>query len=122
MSKILLCDDAPTVLKIMEMILTEEGYTVEKSANAEEAVDVLKKKGPFDLGIFDVNMPKKNGIELTKEILSMPEGKNLKIMIVSTESSDHLKAEGKKAGVKAWLTKPYEDEDLLEVVKMLLNH
>jgi two-component system chemotaxis response regulator CheY len=121
MKKILLCDDAPTVLKLMEIILVEEGYEIQKSSHAEDAVKNLKEKGPFDLGIFDVNMPGKNGIQLAEEILSLPESKNMKIMIVSTESSDHLKEEGKRVGVKAWLTKPYDDEDLIEVVKKLLG-
>jgi two-component system chemotaxis response regulator CheY len=122
MKRILLCDDAPTVLKLMEIILVEEGYEIRKSFHAEDAVKNLLEKGPFDLGIFDVNMPGKNGVELAKEILSMPEGKSMKIMIVSTESSDYLKEEGKKIGIKAWLTKPYNDEDLIEVVKKLLGN
>lgn len=121
MKKILLCDDAPTVLKLMEMILSEEGYSIEKASHAEEAINTIKQKGPFDLGIFDVNMPGKNGIELTREVQFLSEGKGMKVMIVSTESSDHLKNEGKQAGVKAWLTKPYDDEDLIEVVKRLLE-
>jgi len=121
MKGILLCDDAPTVLKLMEIILVEEGFEIQKSSNADDAVKNLKEKGPFDLGIFDINMPDKNGIQLAEEILSMTEGKNMKIMIVSTESSDHLKEEGKKIGIKAWLTKPYDDEDLIKVVKKLLR-
>lgn len=121
MKKILLCDDAPTVLKLMEMILGEEGYSIEKSTNAGEAIQLIKQKGPFDLGIFDVNMPGKTGVELAKEVQFLPEAKGMKVMIVSTEFSDHLKNEGKQAGVKAWLTKPYDDEDLIEVVKKLLG-
>ncbi|MBK6608362.1 MAG: response regulator [Leptospiraceae bacterium] len=121
MKKILLCDDAPTVLKLMEMILSAEGYKIEKSSNANEAVDTIKQKGPFDLGIFDVNMPGKSGIELAADIQNLPEAKGMKVMIVSTESSYHLKEAGKQAGVKAWLTKPYDDGDLVEVVGKLLS-
>ncbi|MBP7282469.1 MAG: response regulator [Leptospiraceae bacterium] len=122
MKKILLCDDAPTVLKLMEMILEEEGYEIQKSSNAIDAIQNIKQKGPFDLGIFDVNMPGKNGVQLAEEILSMPENKDMRIMIVSTESSDHLKEEAKRIGIKAWLTKPYDDEDLIEVVKRLIGN
>lgn len=121
MKEILLCDDAPTVLKLMDMILSEEGYKVTKSGNAEEAIRKISDNPNFALGIFDVNMPGKTGIELTKEVLSHPNGKNMKIIIVSTEASDHLKEEGKKSGVKAWLTKPYDDEDLIEVVQKLIG-
>lgn len=121
MKEILLCDDAPTVLKLMDMILSEEGYKVTKSGNAEEAIRKISDNPNYALGIFDVNMPGKTGIELTKEALSHPNGKNMKVIIVSTEASDHLKEEGKKVGVKAWLTKPYDDEDLLEVVQKLIG-
>lgn len=121
MKEILLCDDAPMILKIMEMILKEEGYGVTKSSNAEEALARISENPNFSLGIFDINMPKKNGLELSKEVLVHPNGKNIKIMIVSTEASEHLKSEAKKIGVKAWLTKPYKDDDLLEVVKKLIG-
>lgn len=122
MKRILLCDDAPTVLKLMQMILEDEGYEIQKSSHAVEAIQSIKEKGPFDLGIFDVNMPGKNGVELAKEILSTPENKDMKIMIVSTESSDHLKEQAKSIGIKAWLTKPYDDEDLIEVVRRLIGN
>lgn len=121
MKEILLCDDAPMVLKIMEMILKEEGYKVTKTSNAEEALAQIAQNPNFSLGIFDINMPKKNGLELSREVLAHPNGKNLKIMIVSTETSEHLKGEAKKIGVKAWLTKPYNEEELLEVVKKLIG-
>ena len=64
-------------------------------------------------------MPITYGVE---GILSMPENKEMRIMIVSTESSDHLKEEAKRIGIKAWLTKPYDDEDLIEVVKRLIGN
>ncbi|MCX7998665.1 MAG: response regulator [Leptospiraceae bacterium] len=121
MKEILLCDDAPMILKIMEMILKDEGYGVTKSSNAEEALARIAENPNFSLGIFDINMPKKNGLELSREVLAHPNGKNMKIMIVSTEASEHLKSEAKKIGVKAWLTKPYKDDDLLEVVKKLIG-
>lgn len=121
MKEILLCDDAPMVLKFMEMILQEEGYKVTKTSNPEEALLQIAQNPNFAMGIFDINMPKKNGIELSREVLAHPNGKNLKIVIVSTETSEHLKSEAKAVGVKAWLTKPYNEEDLLEVVNKLIG-
>lgn len=121
MKKILLTDDAPTVLKLLEFTLGEEGYEIEKASNADEALQAINTKGPFDLGIFDVNMPGKTGIQLTKEALATPNGKDMKILILTTESSDEMKAKGKEAGAKGWLVKPFNDEDLTAVVEKLIG-
>lgn len=121
MKKILITDDAPTVLKLLEFTLTDAGYTVEKASNANEAMSVLEAKGPFDMGIFDVNMPGKTGIELTKDVLAHPKGKNMKILILTTESSEEMKNKGREAGAKGWLIKPFNDEDLLAVVEKLIG-
>ncbi len=121
MKRILLTDDAPTVLKLLEFALTEAGYQVEKATNAVEAMKVIENKGPFDMGIFDVNMPGKTGIELTKDVLSHPAGKDMKILILTTESSDEMKQKGREAGAKGWLIKPFNDEDLLAVVEKLIG-
>lgn len=119
MTRILCVDDAPTVLKLLEFTLTEEGYNVTKAANPDEAVVKIETEGPFDIGIFDVNMPGRTGIELTKEVLKSEKGKGMKILILTTESSDSMKNQGKEAGAKGWMIKPFNDEDLLAAVKHL---
>jgi two-component system chemotaxis response regulator CheY len=121
MKKILITDDAPTVLKLLEFTLTDEGYTVDKASNAEEAMRQVEQNGPYDLGIFDVNMPGKTGIELTKDVLESPNGRNMQILILTTESSDEMKAKGKEAGAKGWLVKPFNDEALLAVVEKCIG-
>jgi two-component system chemotaxis response regulator CheY len=120
MAKILIVDDAPTVLNIEEIVLTSEGYEIDKAENAEEALSKIRDN-KYDMGIFDVNMPGKNGLELTKEALSLPNGKNMKIVILTTESADELKAQAKTAGAKGWLIKPFKEEDLLAIVKKLIG-
>ena len=118
MKKILLVDDAPTVLNIMEYALSEEGYDVVTATCADEAKIALNKKS-FDIGIFDVNMPGQNGIELTADVLKTENGKNMKIVIVTTESSDDLQKAGREAGAVGWLVKPFDGEELLELVGQL---
>ncbi|MCC6274903.1 MAG: response regulator [Leptospiraceae bacterium] len=119
MKRILAVDDASTVLKIVNMTLSEEGYEVKTALNAEEAKKILQNE-KFDLGIFDVNMPGQNGIDLTRDVLTMPNGQGMKVVILTTESSEELKTAGKNAGAVAWLVKPFEGEDLLELVKQLV--
>jgi two-component system chemotaxis response regulator CheY len=118
MKKILAVDDAPTVLKIVEFTLSDEGYDVKTAENAEIAKKMIEAEA-FDIGIFDVNMPGQNGIDLTRDVKAMANGKNMKIIMVTTESSEDLKTAGQKAGAVGWLVKPFESEDLIELVGLL---
>ena len=118
MKKILIVDDAPIVLKIVEIALTAEGYQVVKASNADEALAMLQKER-FDIGVFDVNMPGKSGIELTREVLAVPNGKDMKIVMLTTESSEDMKAKGREAGAKGWLVKPFMNDDLITLLSKL---
>jgi len=118
MKKVLAVDDAPTVLKIVDFTLSEEGYEVTQAKSAEEAKQKLAN-AKFDIGIFDVNMPGQNGIDLTRDVLASENGKGMKIVIVTTESSEELKTAGKAAGAVGWLVKPFEGNDLIELVSQL---
>lgn len=118
MKKILIVDDAPTVLKIVQFTLEDEGFAVTKANGPEEAQALIARE-TFDLGIFDVNMPGMTGIELTAKVLAMPNGRNLKILILTTESGDAIRAAGKAAGAKGWLTKPFQNSDLIGAVRAL---
>jgi two-component system chemotaxis response regulator CheY len=118
MKTILVVDDALSVLKILEYTLTEASYSVESAQNADEALQKVENK-KFDIGVFDVNMPGQNGIDLTKEVLTKPNGTGMKIIILTTESSEKMKMAGKEAGAKGWLIKPFNDADLLTVLGKL---
>lgn len=118
---ILLVDDSPTVRTLVKFSLSSKGYNIFEAGDAEEALNVIKEKGPFPICIFDINMPGKNGIELIKEVLAIPEHANTKIVVLTTESSDELKQKGKEAGAKAWLVKPFEEESLLTVINKLAS-
>lgn len=119
MAKILIVDDAPSVLKLLETSLTLEGHKVVKANNAEEGMEKIKAES-FEIGIFDVNMPGKSGIELTKIALEMDNGKNMKIVILTSESSEDMKKLGRAAGAKGWLVKPFKDEDLMGILERLV--
>lgn len=118
MKKILIVDDSPSVIRVVKMALAMEGYDITSAANAEQAEEILKGNS-FDFGIFDVNMPGKNGIELVRTVMGLPNGKDMKILILTTESSEELKKKGREAGAKGWLIKPFNHIDLLTVLKKL---
>ena len=118
MKKVLIVDDALTVLQLTYHTLTMEGYHVEKAINADEALEKLAA-APFDIGIFDVNMPGISGIELTRKVLSMPNGKDMKIIMLTTESTEEMKNRGRAAGATGWLTKPFKYDELTALVATL---
>ncbi|TGN19184.1 response regulator [Leptospira idonii] len=119
MAKILIVDDAPIVLKILRLVLSTEGHEVDAAANGKEALLKLESN-VYNIAIFDVNMPDISGIELTKKALSSPNGKNLKVVILSTETSPEMRDKGKDAGAIGWLHKPFENEALINLIQSLL--
>lgn len=118
MRKILVVDDAATIVKIVSFALGDAGHEVSQASNADEAMKLVNAR-PFDVGIFDYNMPGKNGIELVRDVLGSANGANMRIIILTTESSSDLKEEGRRAGAAGWLVKPFRDEDLIEIVSRL---
>ncbi len=118
MKTVLIVDDAPTVLKIVCFTLQEEGFRVVQATSADEALERLEGNVP-DIGIFDINMPGRNGIELTRAVKNHPNGRDMKIVMLTTESSEEIKEAGREAGAIGWLIKPFRDEDLIGLLNRL---
>ncbi|MDQ7032002.1 MAG: response regulator [Desulfonauticus sp.] len=120
MKRVFLVDDSSTILMSMETILKKAGFAVDKATNGKEALDKLKNGPKPNLIITDLNMPQMDGITLIKELRKLPGYKFLPILILTTESEQSKKMEGKKAGATGWLVKPVKPNDLLAVVKKLV--
>ncbi len=118
MKKILIVDDSPMVLNIIETALSLEDYDITKAVNADDALEKLESQ-KFDFGIFDVNMPGKTGIELIPLALNHPNGKEMQIVILTTESNDAIKKKGEEAGAAAWMVKPFKNDEMVNLLKQL---
>lgn len=118
MKKILIVDDASMVLKILDVALSIEDYHVEQASSGEKAIELLEKEC-FDFGIFDYNMPGMTGIELLKKALSMPNGEDMQIIMLTTESDENLKEQAREAGASAWLIKPFKNDELIDLLEQL---
>ncbi|MEC9291400.1 MAG: response regulator [Pseudomonadota bacterium] len=120
MSKtILAVDDSASIRQMVGFTLKQAGYTV---VDAEDGVDGLNKaKGTkADLIITDLNMPNMNGIELIKALRQESDYKFTPILMLTTESDDSKKAEGKNAGATGWIVKPFNPEQLIKVIERVL--
>ena len=121
MSTIMLVDDSATILLSVSSILTKAGYTVEKSANAELALDKFNAGVKADLLITDLNMPGMNGIELIREVRKLSAYKFMPILFLTTESQQSRKQEAKAAGASGWVVKPATADELLNTIKLVIR-
>ncbi|BAI80668.1 two-component system, chemotaxis family, response regulator CheY [Deferribacter desulfuricans SSM1] len=117
--KILVIDDAVTMRQLVSATLKSAGFDVVDASNGKEALMKLEKDR-FNLIITDLNMPIMDGITFIKEVKKNPKYRLIPIIMLTTESGADKKEEGRKAGAKAWIVKPFKPNDLLTVVKKIL--
>ncbi len=116
---VLAIDDALTMRKLVSFTLRTAGLDVVEAPDGADAIEILKTR-TFDLIITDVNMPKLNGIEFTRQARQLPNGKTVPILMLTTESDAEKKALARAAGASGWIVKPFQQEQLLAVVGKVL--
>ena len=120
MKTILTVDDASTMRKLIGFTLGGVGHKVIEAEDGVAALATLKDSS-VDLIISDLNMPKMNGIQLTREIRKLPQCAKTPILIVTTESDASIKTEGRQAGATGWIVKPFEPAQLVAVVNRVFG-
>lgn len=116
---ILTVDDSASVRQMVKFTLTEAGYAVIEAVDGQDAL--LKLASPVNLVITDLNMPNLDGIGLIRNVRANPACKGLPIIMLTTESQESRKQEGKAAGATGWIVKPFTTQQLLAVVKRVLG-
>ena len=120
MSKtILIVDDSSSVRVVLKAALMGAGYNVLEGSDGKDGISKLTGQ-KVHLIISDVNMPNMNGIEMVKTIKQMPAYKFTPVCMLTTESEQSMIAEGKAAGAKAWIVKPFQPPKLLDAVSKLV--
>ena len=119
--KILVVDDSMFVAKQLGQILSSEGYeVVATAADGKEGVDKYKELYPnVDAVTMDITMPNMNGMESLKEILAMD--KNAMVVMISAAGQQKKIIEAIKLGAKRFITKPFEEEDVVSCMDSLLK-
>jgi two-component system chemotaxis response regulator CheY len=123
MAKIILAvDDSTSIRQMVAFTLKSAGYTVIEAADGQEGLDKANASGDtISLVLTDQNMPKIDGLTLIKALRGIPKFASTPILMLTTESSDDMKAQGKAAGATGWLVKPFDPHKLLEVVKKVIG-
>ena len=120
MSKtIMIVDDSMSVRTVVRTALSSAGYNVLEAGNGQEALDKMTGS-KIHLIVSDVNMPVMDGITFVKEVKKMPNYRFTPICMLTTESDAAKMQEGKDAGAKAWIVKPFQPPKLLDAVAKLV--
>lgn len=114
---ILVVDDEKDILDLLEIYLTNDGYTILKASDGVEALDVVSKQ-VVDLVILDVMMPKLDGIQTC---LKIREQRNMPIIMLSAKSQDMDKIMGLSTGADDYMSKPFNPLELMARVKSQLR-
>ncbi|MBZ9558808.1 MULTISPECIES: response regulator [Modicisalibacter] len=119
MSKtILVVDDSASVRQVVGMALRGAGHSVIEAVDGRDALNKLDG-GKLNLVVCDVNMPNLDGIGFVRELKQKPAYRFTPVLMLTTESEEAKKQEGKAAGAKAWLVKPFKPDVLLAAVAKL---
>jgi two-component system, chemotaxis family, chemotaxis protein CheY len=117
---VLSVDDSASIRQMVKLTLSGAGYEVVQAGDGAEGL-AKAQSTPVDLVVTDLNMPVMNGLGLIRELRKLPNYKGVPIIFLTTESDAAMKAEAKAAGATGWITKPFQQEQLVAVVKKVLG-
>ena len=118
---ILIVDDEPHIIVAIEFLMKEQGYNVQTAGDGEEALEVMKTFSP-DLIILDVMMPNMNGLEAAKEIRKDSKWSESQIVFLTAKGTDTDKLNGYSSGGDTYLTKPFDNDELVLRVNEMLTY
>ena len=117
---ILIVDDSASLRTVVKMALQRAGYAVVEAADGLEGLAALEAAGKVHLIVSDVNMPNMDGIAFVSRVKQHPRHKFVPVVMLTTEGQDAKKEQGRAAGAKAWIVKPFNPPQLLDAVSKLI--
>ena len=118
--KILIVDDSLVEIKILQSFLAETDYLITVARNGEEGEATAKTVAPH-LIFLDVVMPKKNGFQVCRDLRKEPQFQQTPIIMLTSKSQDTDKFWGMQQGATDYITKPYEKQQILEILRQYLS-
>ncbi|MFN6262641.1 MAG: response regulator [Chromatiaceae bacterium] len=117
---ILIVDDSASVRQMVEVTLKSAGYQITAAKDGQEAYELCQSK-TFDFVLTDQNMPRMDGLTLIKSLRGLGSYRSVPIVVLTTEASDAMKAQGRAAGATGWMVKPFDPAKLLQIAAKVLN-
>ncbi len=118
--KILIVDDEPSIVLSLEFLMKKAGYTVVSAADGNEGLDAVTAEHP-DLVLLDVNMPGRNGYEVCQAIRQRPDGKAIRIVMLTAKGREVEREKGLAMGADDYVTKPFSTKQVVDIVRRLLE-
>ncbi len=119
--KIIVIDDSQTIREQVATTLRRAGFDILEAVDGVDGAEVIERNPDAALAICDVNMPKKNGLELLEGLKASAKTSALPVLMLTTEGQPQLIERARKAGAKGWLVKPFKADLLLAAVKKLTS-
>jgi two-component system chemotaxis response regulator CheY len=120
MHSILAVDDSASMRQMVSFTLKNAGFNVVEAVDGQDGYEKASSQD-FQLVLTDQNMPRMDGLTLIKNLRALAQYKSVPILMLTTESSDAMKSQGKAAGATGWLVKPFDPQKLLDVVKKVIG-
>jgi two-component system alkaline phosphatase synthesis response regulator PhoP/two-component system response regulator VicR len=120
MPRILVTDDEPNIVRLIQVNLERQGFQVETANNGAQALEKIRANRP-DLLVSDVMMPEMDGFELLSNIRRDPALENLPVIMLTAKAQDRDVLEGYTRGADMYLTKPFNPIELVTFAKRLLQ-
>ena len=122
MQSVLVVEDSATMRSLIASTLEQVGVPLKiaEASSGFEALRLLPRES-YDLIVTDINMPDINGLELVSFVKGNQAYRSIPLIIISTESSDRDREKGLSLGADAYLVKPFEPDDLLQIARDLLT-
>ncbi|PHR55579.1 MAG: response regulator [Arcobacter sp.] len=118
---VMFIDDSETALASTRMTVTSMPIEVKQYLEAQLCLNDVKAGIVPDLIITDLNMPVMNGLELLKELRALPATKRTPVLMLTTETKDELKTQGKALGLTGWIVKPFNPTQLKSAITRVLR-
>lgn len=117
---ILIVDDSSSLRTMVRMALNRAGYDVLEASDGIQALTALEQAVKVHLIVSDVNMPNMDGISFVSQLKQHPRHKFVPVVMLTTEGQEAKKQQGRAAGAKAWILKPFNPPQLLDAVSKLV--
>lgn len=119
MGRILIVDDSPSQIEGLRRVVQKLGHDVVTAEDGLQGIEVAKRELP-DLILMDVVMPNLNGFQATRQISKDPKTSHIPVVLVTTKDQETDKVWGMRQGAKGYITKPFNEADLVKAIGSLL--
>ena len=118
--EILVVDDSVSIRQVISRLLSDQGWRVETARDGIDALEQLRDRTP-DLILLDIEMPRMNGYELLNAINAQPDLRKIPVVMLTSRTAEKHRERAMELGAQGYVTKPYNDDDLVELVLQLLT-